>query len=1177
MSGTLLVPVQLDALLLASDEAVVEAAADFARLPYTDGVRDANPDTANLSEEIVSLPFADQNLYLKPGVHLHWALPDTLTHATQSAGATDFPAVPNRWLVVRSRDGGATVESRRVVESDYLWPEGQGADAGAISVPVAPDPAAGLHRPYRYQGRNVPLELWPSAPPAGAGSLDLLTAVGYGETNFASVYPNCRSVFGLLDPIGVDEAAGARYDLLGWFDDAADDRLQTFVRDYTVPVDAADPGGEQRAPTLDELRAGVEEELKWRVPEGVAEFPDRILCYARVDFDADARPVEDAATVGAVEIALASSGIEALSAYLAGRVAEEGDKGTVEDQLESLQLLPRLEHRALDVGANLREGRHERGFAAVRGGTVWTVRGEGPPAAADAAQGQDRRDVVLPPELASALNEANRLQQAYDAACEVADTLRQQAFADWYHAMLCAYPPPDSKDDYPDLDEARHYLEAKSIPRVTEAAEAAGTLSLGWNADGTLAGATGAEAGSRAAELGDALAALLLQVATLNRRDDVVQAGLVYALRDAPGPRFWEPREPVVLLSGPPVRPTDRHGGDGVLECDVFAGAAPEALIPARVDEVLRQVDSIQAARGAEAFGFRAWTAQPWHPLLLQWEVEVLPVAAGGNLDPDDPEYAPDHLSASFTLLQDEPDLSLRPGEGALSKAANVYTGSTLLTPAAAEVLTTRLQEYLEDPSTDTASEVATHLRQAHDLLASPDFYALSQSLGGFNQALLMRRQTRQLEVADPLGFAADGDFAGEVRDAVGDETRSAPQPLWDFNPLRTGALRVLRLRLVDTFGRVRELDCSAVVTTELLRTAEDPSLVWLPPRLVPPARLDFRWLSAADGTEEIGDAPLDSPVCGWFVPDNLDGSLLVYDAAGAALGMIGGSARWEAPGASMLDDPARIANPHLNRAVAWLLEQGADFFAPFLDTVDSALENIDPESYAQHADLALLMGRPFALARATLRVEIQGGVPVHQGWSAFRKDLARTGRETDAVERVRVPLRVGEHGQLNDGVVGYWVEEADGTYQDGVFFAPQSDAPRHEGIRTSADDPAPLSRCLDEPPLTLAILVDPHGVVHATSGIVPVQELSVPPEQYTDALAALEVVFLTTPLLTDAGALNLPLPAEPGFRWSWLGEEGAALGRALPDATFAAAQEVREGWLRLTPDPTDTGTPDES
>src|SRR5271166_5555203 len=100
----LLVPIHLDALYLKKDRSVVEAMADFSRLPYFDGKRDVNPDVANLSEEILAQPFEDRDLQLQAGVHLHWALPDALTKGVISEkDGTNFPAVPNRWLVTRSR------------------------------------------------------------------------------------------------------------------------------------------------------------------------------------------------------------------------------------------------------------------------------------------------------------------------------------------------------------------------------------------------------------------------------------------------------------------------------------------------------------------------------------------------------------------------------------------------------------------------------------------------------------------------------------------------------------------------------------------------------------------------------------------------------------------------------------------------------------------------------------------------------------------------------------------------------------------------------------------------------------------------------------------------------------------------------------------------------------------
>src|ERR1051326_1453131 len=230
MGNTLLVPIRADALSLASDQPVLEAMADFSRLPYNDGERDVSADTANISEDIVSQPFQDQNLYLKAGIHLHWSLPDTLTRGAHDVTGTNFPSVPNRWLVTRSRsvDGGApAVEKQWVVESDYLYPDGEGDSSGSVSYPYVPDPAKGETRPFRYLGRTMPVAAWTAGDPR-AEYLTQLTAVGYGESSFAAFYPNCHSVFGFHDDeYGGSPPAGLRYDVFGWHADAGTDFLKT--------------------------------------------------------------------------------------------------------------------------------------------------------------------------------------------------------------------------------------------------------------------------------------------------------------------------------------------------------------------------------------------------------------------------------------------------------------------------------------------------------------------------------------------------------------------------------------------------------------------------------------------------------------------------------------------------------------------------------------------------------------------------------------------------------------------------------------------------------------------------------------------------------------------------------------------------------------------------------------
>ncbi|MBV7335392.1 hypothetical protein KFU94_45565 [Chloroflexi bacterium TSY] len=69
-------------------------------------------------------------------------------------------------------------------------------------------------------------------------------------------------------------------------------------------------------------------------------------------------------------------------------------------------------------------------------------------------------------------------------------------------------------------------------------------------------------------------------------------------------------------------------------------------------------------------------------------------------------------------------------------------------------------------------------------------------------------------------------------------------------------------------------------------------------------------------------------------------------------------------------------------------------------------------------------------------------------------------------------------------------------------------------------------------------MLADPRGVVHATTGILPTVSVSIPPDQYTNALRAIEVTFPTAPLLTNPNRICIPLPDEPGDQWAWLDKD---------------------------------------
>ena len=1256
----------------------------------------------------------------------------------KNANSIVFPFVPNRWLVTRMEAG----RSRQwVVESDYLYPPGQGGPQSGISYPYA----GKLHpQPYRYLGRKLPLAAW-SDKDAAAEYLEELTAVGYGEPTFAAFYPNCLGIFGFHDEAPPPRLKDVEYDVIGWYSNPQQDCL------YAKSLSGA--SAEARYEALKEVHQWVVEHAQDRTGPP---FPQKTICFAHLTFATDA-PVDDLPEERKVAVALGNTGAEALSAYLAdlcvrkptiaGPIPKQED---LEDQLESVHLGGQLEGKEVDLGPKFREARHNAGFTGVTGGTLWTIRPESAASGqANAPEAAALAQDTLPSSLASALHCLNVQQQAYDRDCDEVESLRKQLFADWYKYMLCVYPPEGNRDQYPNHDEVKYFIHKHSLipleqrlaknrsldfqrrqtlndlyqavaelqlftaediidwaafrkrfesPRSapveriharlsspTQSLLTAGEPSLDDEAKNqTINDLNGvlkttvlydATVFSNLALAGEARNLVLQvteqpvtawpyhQLLRFNRLlleaafPEEIMKGAVYALKPVPAPRYWRPKEPVVLLVDEvhkTVGTSPRHGrdvglrkGDGLLKCHVLE--LEDTAIERRFEDIRKEVIALkQAPAETETrVGFSTWTKQPWHPFMLEWEVEVLPLKGKYKvLRPDHPHplnraYGPHCILENYQLDDDGVDLVIQPGQETLATENSRYYGHSILTSHAKLQLISQIRHFLEKRLLEdyyTSKNVAREKRTDDDFAREIDaivawysslpedkkdpvldrilsvykyvngggdsgFHFLAQSLSGFNEALLMCKQTLQLPIGDPLGFDDYQPFTEAVRDAVGTASRTAPQPRNDFNPIRTGILKIKRLRLVDTFGQVQTLTLqdNEVITTNAMTTPANPHLAILPPRIVQPARLNFRWLAAdgdltleEDDDPEMNSHPASTPVCGWLLPNNLDNKLMVYDARGRALGSLNPGGRWEpAPGGNLAAVVWPLPNPHLHKVVTHLKEQETThpgFLDGFLTVVEDALENIDPEGAANHDALALLMGRPVAVARAMLNLEVQGRPAVDQDWNVFRQDMERaflkeaeTGnalrqdpdRETQDHAEVEFPIWIGKSRQLNDGLVGYWIEEGD-RYRANTFYVPRATAgpaPAHPGIAAHRENErSNLTQSVSGPPPKLTLLLDPRGAIHATCGVLPTKAIHIPPDQFAEALGNIEVTFLSAPILTDRGKISLPLPDEPGYVWSWCEKENGAwetitqIEQVTTAPTAAAApQELREGWLKLT------------
>ncbi|WP_224371854.1 hypothetical protein [Hyalangium versicolor] len=1287
-NGFLRVPLRLQALCLGAKQNVVRAMADYRLLPAeTSGKRQLR--SPNLSDRILTPPFT-QDQELPPGIHLHWLMPDALTQGEQDGDFTRFPYVPNRWLILRS--GGGQPEKQWVVESDYLYPAGDGdfgSEAEApVNVQVLPDPAPASGYRYRFLGRALSLEDWRKAQSdSGREYLPALTCVGQEtavrvldpvRASFASFYPNCRTVFGLHDGDSAlhtgTPPAGLRYDVLGWYSDVQRDCLTALLTEATTP---------------EALQALLEERFEWGWT--ASSLPRATLFHARLSFGAGSRSLR---TLSKPLLAVGTTETEALAAHLAHTHSPQSPESrrTIEEQLETLQLADRLEGHTLDIDDRLQEARHERGFASVQGGLRWAIQPQSDTTTDVFAQfrrSKPRARRTPPPAWTTLLDALNSLQEEYQRATDTLEDLRQRLYFRWWELLPSKGANTNFYKSY--VVPVRHQLtsmgqlsleqdsqtgEWRILPQPSrfEVVSRQHTWLSDYlriiNTPGvSLTSKTGRptpyetwgiefenccgfvlqsnhtvtikqqdqsweikyqdvtypvraedsglflEIPPAATSLAVRLAAALDAAQSAVRAYNATEEGAVapYVLRPEPEAPYFTPAEPVVLLTGEAAAADLwREETEDLLPCEQAALTLDLGTLPAAT---LTALTGYLNGLGPEAG--RTWTQPPWNPFLMHWNAHVAPCGRADNGD-----FNSELLLKHYQLDLKAVDQRLKPGEeSAISDTDDTYQGISLLSPSAGPQVGQRILRWLEssllpdyyeakkipeeqqvegyleahfdevhawfsekNPNADVKDPIFTSLWSYAKLQQTP---CLAQSLGNLNEALLLRESTLQLKVSDPTALANSVHYyiTETVRDALGDSMQRRPLFLDRFNPLRAGALTLNGLWLVDTFGQAQEVipldkpDSVAVVTTTDQTPPSALHHVLLPPRLVQPARLRFEWLPATEGNgQRSNEQPGTNPICGFVLVNNLEGSLEVYDAQGKALGEVDRGKIWrtapETGTAVRMDARSRpqLSNPHLQRVVDHVLDQDADFLERFLSTQRTALETIDPEAFAENPSRALLVSRPMAVVRASMRLELQG--PAAFDPTAMQEGGGVTDR---GLSQLQIPVRLGEYQQLDDGLVGFWLETDEGAYaDDGIFYSPQLKGREHPRLRTYKDGETALR--FTEKPLgperRMTMLLDPRGQVHATTGVLPSPQLRLHPEHYSRALGEMEVNFLTAPFLSDQGALRLPVPEEPGYLWSWVAQDDQGqwsqttkLSPPNPRASFSAPQELREGWLILRKD----------
>jgi hypothetical protein len=1147
----------------------------------------SGPNKALLGANVVR-PFSFAPLHqLTEGIHLHWALPEALTHGTtQECGEIGFVASCNRWLINRIVIGnsGQLLRKSWVVESDHL------SDAPADGEIAITLPTKVINtQDYQHVGRNVAFDAqWKDPENHGVFKEHTgqnLSCVASGDISFAAFYPNCPNVFGFFDDMNdltvePGKPINVMYQVTGWYADVTIDPLN---------------GGK----TLDEIQATHQ----WTWDEDPSATPDFTLYSGLIqDLEWDPnkqyivgqpsqQPIEAIAAIG-------NTPPEALSAFFRDKI----HPGTPFFE----ELLNAFQYGMINQLAEMAEILHQKSFGGRDGGTIYTITKK-------QKDNQETPVLNLPLPFAEDLNTLNNYQQQFDYLTDYCAMFRWELFSEWYRLMNAT-----SNDIINKLTQILTEKVQQTWPDLSK------------QLDG----------------INDKLSA---QLVVVQKAVDAFGDGAI--LKSTAAPRYWVPNEPTVLLSGndidklvnyrqsaPPKgtdlkcrltnsllqeiavnsktitasdftdidlpNPNNLPQKETIQSLLVESGFLNTSIISYITQEPIATLQkSLEAAligKNQDVYAFTGslpellavewWSENPWSGMFMEWTLRFVPIhntEVSEILKP----YSNTFFNNNYSVDQNSGGAISYKGSEDLSNldfnSAQKYTGTAILSDSAAKGFENQLSEYLNSHTDATLQSIL-------DDLDSGNY--LSQSVSGFNDGLLMKNQSLQLNV-DVSASSPLYPLTNALKTIIGSQNNFAPIPAGTFNPVRAGYMK-LSVNLIDRFGQKRDVTIKKTIIAESMATtykeAVLPDVIYSPLRITQPSRILFRWLAATGAPlQEMNSHPATNPVCGWLVPNHLDGSLFFYNQQGISLGTMylngkGSAIMWQsAPGDnSTINKSVAEVFAHQNPTLldlATALKNGTpSFFHSFWRSINEMQNFVNPVSFAQKVSLQIFIGRPVAVTQAILRMEMETSPALNQAWAGIIPDDDNNDNDFSDIQ---FPIVLGNLQKQNDGLIGYFKQSDDG-YDFGNFYTEASEGTDPGVLKPSATNinltPSPKKAPAD--PLKndsytvkVMMLVDPRAQIHATTGILPTKSIDIPSDQYVGALSTLESTFLTGPILEGADRLTLPISLEKGFTWSWIEEEKSGdttiwqvnpdIGTSSGKAVFAyTPQTIKKGWLRLNP-----------
>jgi hypothetical protein len=217
---------------------------------------------------------------------------------------------------------------------------------------------------------------------------------------------------------------------------------------------------------------------------------------------------------------------------------------------------------------------------------------------------------------------------------------------------------------------------------------------------------------------------------------------------------------------------------------------------------------------------------------------------------------------------------------------------------------------------------------------------------------------------------------------------------------------------------------------------------------------------------------------------------------------------------------------------------------------------------------MAVLLGRPLALVQASLGLEVDG-LPAGY-WQTEAQKLTF---KTDGWEKLRVPVRLGGMNLPSDGLVGYLLEPTNDKDPPSLFASAGATRRIASDLSNIKYEQDLEVTCAAQKSVSLTLLMDASGRVHATTGLLPRHQISLPAEAARVATLIDEFYVGVAPVLGErpgqgASQPTMPRPSDAFGQWSWATRPDVAnwhqIRPADDRARFAECLALTEGQLRL-------------